>query len=220
MLRIFAFTDFHGNPEGFDRARERIAKEKPDLVLVAGDITNYDAERAKQLLSDLAEGGSPIYFVPGNMDNVELKDWSGGTNVHSLHGRREYAANVVLVGLGGSPHGAFSTPFELSEQEASELLDGAMNSHHGEKLILVSHCPPRDTKIDCTSSGEHIGSMAVRKFVERNQPILVISGHVHEAQGTDTVGSTVVVNTGPAKNGNFAIINIDKKVDVIFAKFM
>jgi Icc-related predicted phosphoesterase len=30
----------------------------------------------------------------------------------------------------------------------------------------------------------------------------------------------VVVNTGPAKNGNFAIINIDKKVDVIFAKFM
>ena len=220
MLRIFAFTDFHGNQEAFQKAPERVAKEKPDLVLVAGDVTNYDAERAKQLLSELGEGRSPIYFVPGNMDNVELKDWSGGTNVHGLHGRREYAANLVLIGLGGSPRGAFSTPFELSEQEAGELLDGAMKSHHDENLILVSHCPPRDTTIDRTSSGEHIGSITVRKFVERNQPIAVISGHVHEAQGTDTIGSSVVVNTGPAKNGNFAIINIDKKVDVIFAKFM
>lgn len=218
MLRIFAFTDFHGNQEGFDRARERIAKEKPDLVLVAGDITNYDAERAKQLLSEIAEGGSPIYFVPGNMDNVELKDWSGGTNVHSLHGRREYAANVVLVGLGGSPHGAFSTPFELSEQQTAELLDAAMRTYRGGDLILVSHCPPKDTKIDRTSDGDHIGSTTVRKFVEKHHPVLVVSGHVHEAQGIDTIGSSLVVNTGPAKNGNFVIITLDKKADVKFAK--
>lgn len=220
MVRIFAFTDFHGSLEAFQKARERIAKEKPDLVLVAGDVTNYDAEGAKQLLSGLAEAGSPIYFVPGNMDSAELKDWSGGANLRALHGRCEYSGSVALVGLGGSPHGAFSTPFEFSEQEAGELLEGAMESYHGENLILVSHCPPRDTKIDRTSSGEHIGSITVRRFVQRNQPIVVISGHVHEAQGTDTIGSTLMVNTGPAKNGNFAKINFDKTVDVTFAEFM
>ena len=220
MVRIFAFTDFHGSLEAFQKAREVIAKEKPDLVLVAGDVTNYDAERAKQLLSGLAEAGRPIYFVPGNMDNVELKDWPGVGNLHGLHGRCESAAGVALVGLGGSPHGAFSTPFELSEQEAGELLEGAMKGHHGEKLILVSHCPPRDTKIDRTSGGEHIGSIAVRGFVERIQPIVVISGHVHEAQGSDKLGSTVVVNTGPAKNGNFVMINLEKELVVTFRKFM
>src|SRR3972149_7975250 len=169
MVRIFAFTDFHGSLEAFQNARERIAKENPDLVLVAGDVTNYDAERAKQLLSGLAEAGSPIYFVPGNMDSAELKDWPGGSNLHGLHGRCEYSGSVALVGLGGSPHGAFSTPFEFNEQEAGEMLEGAIKNYHGESLILVSHCPPRDTKIDRTSGGEHIGSIAVRRFVKRNQ---------------------------------------------------
>lgn len=177
-------------------------------------------EKAKQLLSGLAEAGTPIYFVPGNMDNVKLKDWPGSENVHGLHGRYESTAGVGLIGLGGSPHGAFSTPFEFSEQEAGELLEDAVKSYHDENLIMVSHCPPRDTKIDRTSSGDHIGSITVRRFVENHQPIAVISGHVHEAQGSDTIGSTVVVNTGPAKNGNFVIIDLDKRIDVNFAKFM
>ena len=218
MVKIFVFTDFHGSQEAFQKSQERIAKEKPDLVLVGGDVTNYDAERAKRLLSELAEGGSPIYFVPGNMDNTELKDWTGTGNVHGLHGRCEYAAGVALIGLGGSPHGVFSTPFELSEHEGAELLEDAMKTYHGGHLILLSHCPPKDTNIDRTAGGEHIGSLSVRRFVERNQPIVVISGHVHEAQGSDRIGSTVVVNTGPAKNGNFVIIDLDKKIGVTFAK--
>jgi Icc-related predicted phosphoesterase len=216
VLKIFAFTDFHGNQEAFQKAQKRINKERPDLVLVAGDVTNYDAERAKKLLSELAEGGSPIYFVPGNMDNPELKNWKGDEHVRGLHGRCEYAANVALVGLGGSPHGVFSTPFELSEQEAAELLERAFRDYHGGSLILVSHCPPRDTKIDKTFSGEHIGSTSVRKFVEKNQPVVVVSGHAHEAQGTDVIGSSVLVNTGPAKEGKCAQINLDRKVEVTF----
>ena len=220
MVKIFAFTDFHGSHEAFQKAQERIAKEKPDLVLVAGDITNYDGERAKHLLSELAKAGSPIYFVPGNMDNAELKDWTLNGIVHGLHGRCEYAAGVALIGLGGSPHGVFSTPFELSEHEGAELLEDAMKIYHGGHLILLSHCPPKDTKIDRTSGGEHIGSLSVRRFVERNQPVLVLSGHVHEAQGSDMVGSTVVVNTGPAKSGNYVRINLDDKVKITFEKFL
>jgi hypothetical protein len=53
----------------------------------------------------------------------------------------------------------------------------------------------------------------------RAQPILVVSGHVHEAQGEDKIGSTVLVNTGPAKNGKYARISIDKSIVVNFAKF-
>jgi Icc-related predicted phosphoesterase len=217
-MKILAFTDFHGNQEAYQRAEEVIAAEKPELVIVAGDITNYDLKRAKQLLSDLANAGRPVYFVPGNMDNTELGKWPGNENVHALHGRCEHAEGIALIGLGASPHGPFSTPFEYSEEEAAELLTEAMKGYHGGMLILVSHCPPKDTKVDRVSSGEHAGSTSVRKFVEKTQPLLVVSGHIHEAQGADTIGSSTLVNTGPARQGHFAEITLDDKATVKFAK--
>lgn len=219
-MKIAAFTDFHGSHEAVEKARQAIAKEKPDLAIVAGDVVNHDMERAKRLLTKLAEAGIAVYFVPGNMDNGALKDWNGTGKVVALHGRCEYAADAALIGLGGSPKGAVSTPFELSEEEASEALVAAMSGYHGGPLILVSHSPPANTKIDQTSDGEHIGSRIVRQFIEANHPILVLSGHVHEGQGLDTIGTTMVVNTGPAKNGNFATITLDQKTNVNFKRFM
>jgi Icc-related predicted phosphoesterase len=218
-VRIIAFTDFHGDQEAFQRARQTVADEKPDVVLVAGDIANHDGQKAKRLLTYLGEAGSPVYFVPGNMDGVDLMAWSGSESVRGLHGRCEYWKNVGLIGLGGSPHGAFTTPIEYSEEEAAEVLGRAQRNYHGGNLILVSHCPPKDTKIDRVVIGQHIGSTSVREFVMRAQPILVVSGHVHEAQGEDKIGSTVLVNTGPAKNGKYAIISIDKSIVVNFVKF-
>lgn len=213
-----SFTDFHGDHEAFQRAREVIASEKPDFVIVAGDITNFDAELAKRFLSHLADSGSMVYFVPGNMDNAQLSSWVGSGSVRGLHGRCAQQGDITLIGLGGSPHGAFSTPNEYSEQEAAKLLEDSVRNHRSGSLVLVSHCPPRDTKIDRTMSGEHIGSISVRRFVERTQPLLVISGHVHEAQGTDTIGSSMLVNTGPAKYGNYAMIALDKTANVTFAR--
>ena len=218
-MKILAFTDFHGNQAAIDKARQAVVEKNPDLVIVAGDVVNHDIERAKQLLARLAEAGVAVYFVPGNMDGEALKDWNGGGRVVALHGRCAYADDVALVGLGGSPEGAFSTPFELSEPEAWGRLESAMQGYRGGRLILVSHCPPAATKIDRTVDGDHIGSRVIREFVEVKHPILVVSGHVHEAQGIDRVGSTVVVNTGPAKNGNLAIITLNEKVHVEFEKF-
>jgi Icc-related predicted phosphoesterase len=218
-LKIFAFTDFHDNQEALQGARVRIADEKPDAVIVAGDIANHDAEKAKRFLAYLAEAPSPVYFVPGNMDNVDLVTWPGSEGVHGLHGRCEYLGRTALIGLGGSPHGAFTTPIEYSEKEAAQVLQRALSNYHGGDLILVSHCPPKDTKIDRVIIGQHIGSTSVREFIERARPTLVVSGHVHEAQGDDRIGSTVIVNTGPAKGGNYAKISIDESVVVDFEKF-
>jgi Icc-related predicted phosphoesterase len=219
-MRILAFTDFHGNQEAFQRARNTIANEKPDLVLVAGDIVNHDVERAKRFLRDLAGAGSPVYFVPGNMDGDDLISWPGSEGVRALHGRCESWENVTLIGLGGSPHGAFITPIEYSEDEATRVLERALTEYHGGALILVSHCPPKNTKADRVVIAQHIGSISVRKFVERTKPIVVVSGHVHEAQAVDRIGSTVVVNPGPAKSGNYVRINLNTNVDVVIAKFM
>jgi Icc-related predicted phosphoesterase len=217
-LKILAFTDFHGNQEAYRAAKELIMNEKPDFVIVAGDIINYDANRAKELLSDLASAGRLVYFVPGNMDSEELGGWGGSENVHALHGRCERRKEVSLIGLGGSPRGPFRTVFEYSEEEGAALLQAAVRHYRGGHLILVSHCPPKNTKVDRISSGEHVGSSSVRKLVENKRPVLVVSGHVHEARGTDTIGSTTLLNTGPAQRGHCALITIGETVRVQFSK--
>jgi Icc-related predicted phosphoesterase len=67
--------------------------------------------------------------------------------------------------------------------------------------VLVSHSPPRDTHCDLTGTGVHVGSRALRGYIERHQPPIVLSGHIHEAPRVsgfhrDRIGRTVVVNPG------------------------
>jgi Icc-related predicted phosphoesterase len=67
--------------------------------------------------------------------------------------------------------------------------------------------------------GLHAGSVAVRRFIEERKPLFSVSGHIHEAQGVDRIGDTVVINTGPALAGNYAEIAVDASVSVKFEKF-
>jgi Icc-related predicted phosphoesterase len=214
MVRMLAFTDFHGNLEAFRKAKELIQNEKPHCVLVAGDIHNYEGETAKRHLTELAEADVPLFFVPGNMDSPDLASWPGTESVRPLHGKSAKVGAVFLVGLGGSPPGPFPTPFQISDERAARLLEQAVVEFKGGSLVLVSHCPPQNTKLDLVPSGEHAGSMAVRHFVEKFKPALVVSGHIHEAKGVDSIGETVLVNTGPAHRGDYAEIRLEGRVMV------
>ena len=218
-MRILAFTDFHGNPDAYQRAGKLIQTGNWTCVIVAGDIVNHDPEAAKQRLTELASAGVPLLFVPGNMDNPALGDWSGTNSVHALHGRCTTIAGDNYAGLGGAPLGAGVTPFEIPDAQAEQLLNGSMADFKKGPLVLVSHCPPKDTKIDLVPGGDHIGSSVVRRFVEKFKPAVVISGHVHEARGLDSIGETQLVNTGPAKTGNCAEITLENKASVKLARF-
>lgn len=71
----------------------------------------------------------------------------------------------------------------------------------GADALYVLHSPPRDTRCDMVRASTHVGSRAIRAFVERHQPPLVLSGHIHESPRVsssywDRIGRTVVVNPG------------------------
>ena len=218
-VRMLALTDFHGDNEAFERAKQLIRSDTWNCVVVAGDIANYDLELAERHLKELAEPGVPLFFVPGNMDNPDLSAWSGTDLVRPLHGKSARLGTVTFVGLGGSPPGPFSTPFQIPEDRAAQLLSQALSGFDKGALVLVSHCPPENTKLDVVPSGEHAGSVAVRSFIEKAKPALVISGHVHEARGIDSIGGTTLVNTGPARLGNYADITLENRVIVRLGRF-
>jgi Icc-related predicted phosphoesterase len=83
----------------------------------------------------------------------------------------------------------------------ADALDGLAARTNAAETLFVLHSPPRGTRCDVIHSGQHVGSRAIRAFVEARQPPLVLAGHIHESARTsasyrDVVGRTIVVNPG------------------------
>jgi Icc-related predicted phosphoesterase len=43
---------------------------------------------------------------------------------------------------------------------------------------------------------ENVGSLAVRKAIDKHQPMLGMHGHIHESRGTYNLGRTFCINPG------------------------
>lgn len=64
-------------------------------------------------------------------------------------------------------------------------------------VVLVCHCPPHGTALDRMRNGQHAGSTAIRKFLDKVKPRWFFSGHIHETEGvTETIGVTTAHNPG------------------------
>jgi hypothetical protein len=50
-----------------------------------------------------------------------------------------------------------------------------------ERCVFMSHAPPWGTPLDMMASGSHVGSRAIRDFIEKRGPKLAFHGHIHEA---------------------------------------
>ena len=85
------------------------------------------------------------------------------------------------------------------------------------KTIYVIHAPPFNTKLDVITTGAHVGSKAVREFIEKEQLPLTLHGHIHESpqmsgSWKDKIGKTICVNVGssyPEDKLNCVIIDVD-----------
>lgn len=86
-------------------------------------------------------------------------------------------------------------------------------------------CRPREARLGRTArqnayvvavlrSGEHVGSAVLRAFIEREQPDLVLCGHIHESRGLDVIGRTQIVNPGPTAAGHYAVVDVNEEVTV------
>jgi Icc-related predicted phosphoesterase len=89
-----------------------------------------------------------------------------------------------------TPFGSWS--YDFTEDDASEMLASCP-----ERCVLVSHSPPKGA-VDISSSGQSLGSKAIRTAIERVTPLLVVCGHIHGSAGKEArIGSTPIINAGP-----------------------
>lgn len=193
-MKIIAISDIHSRLDYQPSVTSRLGKA--DLVLVAGDITNFgDHKEASVIVERLLQYNNNILAVPGNCDHVGVNDTLISHGI-DIHGRERCFKGITLFGLGGCNNTPFHTPNEYSEPDMTMLLSRFSRNPQAGKFIFLSHAPPYKTKLDRVFFGFHAGSKAIRKFIEQTHPDLVVCGHIHEARGFDYIGDTLILNPG------------------------
>lgn len=189
-MNLLIFSDIHGDMA----ALKRLLDTEADFYFAAGDLVNWGAglNRIGPLFQPRAES---TYVLPGNHESAEqIASFCGEFQLHDFHGRTMKIGEYQVAGLGCSNPTPFDTPGEYSEAEIAERLRPFAGLR---PLILICHCPPKDTPLDEAGKGKHFGSTAIREFIEREQPEYFFCGHIHEAAGvTATLGKTRCWNVG------------------------
>lgn len=192
-MRLLLFSDLHRDQAAASRLVD--LSGDVDVVIGAGDFATC-RRGLSDTISLLSAITKPAVLVPGNAESFEelqeaCTDWK---SAHVLHGSGTDIDGLSFWGLGGAvpvtPFGSWS--YDFPEATANELLHDCPTDG-----VLVTHSPPRGC-LDVSSTGQSLGSTAVRDAVKRCQPKLVVCGHIHDSSGQQQhAGKTLVVNAGP-----------------------
>ncbi|MEM4717423.1 MAG: metallophosphoesterase [Desulfurococcaceae archaeon] len=210
-MKILALSDIHERTGKLRSLNTRLKELefKPDLVVVAGDLTYFkDIKIAINILREIKEIlDSVVVFIPGNCDPPSLIDVKGiYDNIVNIHGETFIFQHYTLFGIGGSGLTPFNTFIEYSEEEFKEFFKKIISIDHGDGLIVITHQPIRNffDKV----GDVHVGSVVFLEALNKLKPMLWITGHIHEHSGWIKHGNTVIVHPGPFMRGYYGIIEI------------
>ena len=209
-MKFIALPDLHYDVSGLQLIGPALSAV--DLILMVGDLTSGGSASDSERIIDSIRGFNPnILAIPGNWDPPEVEDYLSRTGINLNH------TNVILeglafIGMGAALPGPVLTPNETSESDFERFFDEAMSGLDASiPEILVCHQPPYNTLNDLAKGNLHVGSKAVRVFIEHRQPLICFTGHIHEGIGIDHIGRTKVINPGPLGQGYYAYAEVSSR---------
>ena len=189
-MKLLIFSDIHNDL----RALQKLMDTDADYYIAAGDVVSWGRglDAAGEVMKAKAD---KVWVLPGNHESVrDIGLYCEKFKFGNLHGRSFVADGFHVAGLGCSNPTPFNTPGEYSE---AELGDKLRAFEALKPLVLVCHCPPKNTPLDRVNDRMHFGSTSVAEFITAHQPVRFFCGHIHEAEGvTATLGETVGTNVG------------------------
>jgi uncharacterized protein len=198
-MKVLFFIDTHGSPSAIRHIKEKA--KNADLLVCGGDFTIFENDMVK-ILEELNKINRPTIIIHGNHETASTTkaDCEGLKNLHFIHKTYFIIGDLVFFGYGG---GGFSTKDEMFTHEAElfmiELRKLSESQNKKYRLVLVTHAPPYGTPIDYKGEYEgHVGNKSITEFILKYQPILAMSGHIHESAGADEkMNRTRIINPGP-----------------------
>ena len=209
LMRFLVISDIHGNLENIEKLSPEF--EKADAVLFAGDFAEFGkAETGEPVLNLLCKKHDQIFSVLGNCDEPEFLSALEGKDI-SVQKMIAFFEGLSVCGSGGGSKFTGTTPFERTDEELVSDFSCVDSGEKWHNLIAIMHNPPKDTACDMISNGMHVGSPLLREFIEKTEPLAVITGHIHESAGIETLSNTIVINPGALAEGKYAILEVSKE---------
>jgi len=216
--------DFEERLEGagayYVRVSERELEElKGNPRLVEKVMNEKIAERLRlwleMLVNNIDTRSITTIVMPGNDDDLFIdeiiREFEDRGVIYPLDKVIEIEGHEVISSPYVNPT-PWSTPREMDEKSLEKHLEKLVSQlgNPGNSIFNL-HCPPYNTNLDLAPKltrdlrpvviagqviYEHVGSKAVRRVIEKYQPLIGLHGHIHESGGMDRIGKTVVVNPG------------------------
>jgi len=202
--RIAALSDVHGNAVALDAVRETLKKEKPDVVLIAGDLVMNGPEPGATVnaIREMERDGAIV--VQGNTDiAVADADYSA-----AFPGMIESGVSDAIRAAAEWAHDA------LDDDQLAWLrrLPAERRVRIGEDLVLVTHASPGS---QTQGFDRDLDPSTVLERISRTDARVICCGHTHIAD-VQEFGWKVVVNDGSAgyafdgdPTAAFAIVTLD-----------
>ncbi|NNM86454.1 MAG: hypothetical protein HKL96_11955 [Phycisphaerales bacterium] len=194
---------------------------KLNAVLHGGDIYHAPAlahgDNYANPRSWAAALGMPVLAVRGNHDYRDpdrffqvAEDISGSV--------RNMARGLWVAGVGFAPEWYCDMPGErdLEPQCRSLLRMASRLVMPGQRVILLTHYPPKLPELPCDKLSAGCAYECVADLMEELRPIAIVFGHMHEWFGLRwrRANGTLLVNPGP--RGGLLTISAQSKPDATY----
>lgn len=237
-MKCFFVTDLHGHIHRYKLLLEQIKAERPDVVLIGGDLLagGFFSGGDEDVLHDILAGGlkeikqncggyyPQVFIILGNddpaLEEKTLLDyeqeglWTYLNNRHCHYQGYDFygycyvppspfllkdwerydVSRYVDIGCVAPEDGYHSVPFSREFIEHSTIQDELKQLTDAKDLsnaIFLFHAPPYQTGLDRAAlDGKmidhvpldvHVGSIAIKNFIEERQPLVSLHGHIHES---------------------------------------
>jgi Icc-related predicted phosphoesterase len=206
-MKIYVFTDPHGNTKALSQMQKNVKSEKPDLLICTGDLTIFESNM-KKLLKEIEKLKVPTLMLHGNHETEESlrKTCEKLQHITFLHKELFEMKGYTFAAYGGGGFDQKDTELEQQFKTWKNL--------NWKKTIFLSHAPPYKTAMDDVGEFDeawHVGSKSLRKMTKKYQPLMLFVGHIHEGfDMSDTINKTLVENPGPIGKA-YILEEIEKK---------
>jgi len=194
QVRIFTLM---GNNDWLESHKVMAKLEKQGLIRNL-DGRRLDLDERYQII-----GYGNVNPTPFRIKDAERLDYPDETIPTAMRGCYcSQARKVVAV----DPQKHYRSHPSMAEE-----LEGLPQPVGDRKLIVVIHAPPWNTGLDLMQGGFHVGSRAVRHYIDSRRPCLALHGHIHEAPEVggiwiEHLGSTVCINPGQSPDELHAVM--------------
>ncbi|MFP4118305.1 MAG: metallophosphoesterase [Candidatus Woesearchaeota archaeon] len=207
-MKIGIVSDIEGAIDNARRSAQKLKRENPDIIVIAGDCYENHRIRSAPMFPDetnksrqmrraiepYAKIDVPVFVMPGNHEREDVyidslkKLKAKFPKVKDMHKKTHITKYISMIFLGGYHNPLMTEPrgFTIDESDYEWLHKKLKQlKKKGRPILFVSHGPPMSTgMLDFLPFFGNVGDEVISDIVSSFKGDMInLHGHIHEKSG-------------------------------------